>query len=57
MSAVMDIGTLIVRSPSIRGDRPRISGTGVTVQRVVGWYRLGLPPEEIADQFGHLTLA
>ena len=25
--------------------------------RIVGWYKLGLSPEEIADQFGHLSLA
>ena len=56
-TASVDIGTLIMRSPEIRGGRPRISGTGVTVQRIVGWYKLGLSPEEIADQFGHLSLA
>jgi uncharacterized protein (DUF433 family) len=53
----IDIGTLIVRDPEIRGGRPRLAGTGVTVRRVVAWYRLGLTAEEIADQFGHLTLA
>ena len=53
----LDIGTLIVRTPDIRGGRPRIVGTGVTVQRIVGWYKLGLAPEEIAKEFGHLTLA
>jgi uncharacterized protein (DUF433 family) len=52
-----DIGTLVTRTPDVRGGRPRIAGTGVTVQRIVGWYRLGLTPEEIADEFGHLTLA
>lgn len=57
MSTVTDIGTLIVRSPDIRGGRPRIAGTGVTVRRIVSWYKLGLSPEEIADEFGHLTLA
>ena len=56
-ATVTDIGTLIVRSPEIRGDRPRIAGTGVTVRRIVGWYQLGLSPEEIADRVGHLTLA
>lgn len=56
-TAITDIGALIVRSPEIRGGRPRIAGTGVTVQRIAGWYKLGLTPEEIADEFGHLTLA
>ena len=55
--ATVDIGTLITRSGDIRGGRPRIAGTGVTVQRIVGWYKLGLTPEEIADQIGHLSLA
>ena len=53
----VDIGTLVVRAPDIRGGRPSIAGTGVTVQRIVGWYKLGLSPEEIADEVGHLTLA
>jgi len=57
MHASTDIGTLIICSPDVRGGRPRIAGTGVTVQRVVGWYKLGLSPEEIADRIGHLTLA
>jgi uncharacterized protein (DUF433 family) len=53
----VDIGTLITRTPDVRGGRPRIVGTGVTVQCVVGWYKLGLSPEEIVEEFGHLTLA
>jgi uncharacterized protein (DUF433 family) len=57
MESAIDIGTLIVRDPKIRGGRPHLAGTGVTVRRVVGWYRLGLSPEEIADRFGHLSLA
>lgn len=56
-TTTIDIGTLIVRSSDIRGGRPRIAGTGVTVQRIVGWYKLGLSPEEIAEELGHLTLA
>jgi uncharacterized protein (DUF433 family) len=55
--AIADIGTLIVSSPDIRGGRARIAGTGVTVSRVVSWYKLGQSPEEIADEIGHLTLA
>src|SRR5438105_8240562 len=55
--AIADIGTLIVSSPEVRSGRPRIAGTGVTVARIVSWYKLGLSPEEIADEIGHLTLA
>lgn len=51
-----DIGTLIVRSPDIRGGRPRIAGTGVTVRRIASWYRLGLNAEEIAARIRHLTV-
>jgi uncharacterized protein (DUF433 family) len=57
MAIGIDIGTLIVRSPEIRGGRPRIAGTGITVSRIVGWYKLGLSPEEIASQIPPLTLA
>ena len=53
----VDIGKLIVSSPHIRRNRPRITGTGVTVHRVIGWYKLGLTPEEIGDRIGHLDLA
>ena len=53
----VDVGTLIVRTPEIRGGRPRIAGTGITVPRIVGWYKLGLSAEEIANQIPHLTLA
>jgi uncharacterized protein (DUF433 family) len=54
---MVDIGTLITSSPEVRGGRPRIAGTGVTVRRIVGWYKLGLSPEEIADRIGHVSLA
>ena len=50
MAAVIDIGTMIMSSPEIRGGRPRVAGTGMTVMRIAGWYKLGLSPEEIADQ-------
>ncbi len=57
MSTTADIGELITRSQEIRGGRPRIAGSGVTVRRIVGWYKLGLTPEEITARIGHLTLA
>ncbi|MBI4618109.1 MAG: DUF433 domain-containing protein [Planctomycetes bacterium] len=56
MSQAVDIGTLIDRDPRIRGGRPLIAGTGVTVERIVRWYRAGLEPREIAAKFGHLSV-
>jgi uncharacterized protein (DUF433 family) len=52
-----DIGALIAQTPDICGGRPRIAGTGVSIRRIAGWYKMGLSPEEIADQYGHLNLA
>jgi uncharacterized protein (DUF433 family) len=57
MPTITDIGSLIVRSDDIRGGRPRIAGTGVTVRRIVGWYKRGLTPEEITTEMPHLSLA
>jgi uncharacterized protein (DUF433 family) len=57
MSAVTEIGSLIVSSDEIRGGRPRIAGTGVTVQTIVRWYQFGLTAEEIVDRIEHLNLA
>ena len=51
-----DIGTLITRSAEIKDGTPRIAGTGVTVPRVVSWYKHGLTPEEIAREIGHITV-
>lgn len=34
-----------------------VAGTSVSVQRIAGWYKLGLSPEEIAENFGHISLA
>lgn len=57
MAHVIDIGALIVQTPEVCGGRLRIAGTGVTVRRIVGWYKLGLSPEEIVQDIPHLTLA
>jgi uncharacterized protein (DUF433 family) len=57
MPAVVDIGTLIERSPEIRKSRPCVAATGVTVRRIAGCHNLGLTPEEIAAKIEHLTLA
>jgi uncharacterized protein (DUF433 family) len=57
MASGIEIGTLIDRDPSIRGGRPKIAGTGLSVRRIVGWYKMGMTPEEIALEYPHLTLA
>jgi uncharacterized protein (DUF433 family) len=57
MATVTDIGTFITRTPGVCGGRPHIAGTGVSVRRIVGWYKRGETPEEIVTQVPHLTLA
>src|SRR5258705_9286456 len=57
MAAVTEIGSLISRRPDIRGGRPCVAGTGVSVRRIAQWHDMGLIPEEIARKFGHLSLA
>ena len=53
----VDIGSLIVSSPDMKHGRPRIAGTGTTVQRIALWYKLGYGPEEMVRKYPHLTLA
>lgn len=57
MATGVEIGTLIDRTQEVRGGRPKIAGTGVTVRRIVGWYKMGMSPEEIALEYPHLNLA
>ena len=57
MASITEIGTLIDRDPKIRGGRPKLAGTALTVSRIAGWYKMGLTPEEIALEYPHLTLA
>ena len=47
----VDIGTLIARTPGIKGGAPHIAGTGVTVKRIALCYKEGLSPEEIGREF------
>jgi uncharacterized protein (DUF433 family) len=51
------IGTMITRTPGIKGGTPHIAGTGVTVRTVVRWHQSGLTPEELAIRIGHLSLS
>lgn len=49
MLATPTLEGLIIKEPKLRGGRPIIAGTGVTVRTIVGYYKLGLTPEETAD--------
>ena len=49
----IDIGTLITRTPGLHGGCPHIVGKGVTVRRIVTWYKRGLNAEEKCDRIGH----
>jgi uncharacterized protein (DUF433 family) len=50
MATVQTLEGLIIKNPKLRGGRPIIAGTGVTVRTIVGHYKLGLTPEETADE-------
>lgn len=52
-----EISTLLVKSPDICGGRLRVDGTRITVNQLVVWYKQGYSPEEIADQYPHVTFA
>ncbi len=56
-SALVEIGTLIARDPAVRGGRPAIAGTGVSVRAVAIDSNRGLSPEEIAADRPQLSLA
>lgn len=53
----IDLNGLITTNSSIRGGRPCIVETGITVHRIATWYRLGHSAEEIARQYPHIALA
>ena len=55
-TTTIEIGTLITHSDQIKNGKPIITGTGVTVNRIVSWYKLGLTPEEILNRMGHPNL-
>lgn len=56
-ATTVNIGTLITRTPGLHGGAPHVQGKGVTVRRIVSWYKRGLTAEEIGDRIGTLTLA
>jgi uncharacterized protein (DUF433 family) len=57
MAAIVDIGTLISRRPDFKGGDAYVSGTGLRVRSIVARYKVGYTPEEIVDDYGHISLA
>jgi uncharacterized protein (DUF433 family) len=57
MPGTVEISELLERRDHLHGGRPVLSGTGVSVHRIAGWYKLGMTAEEIAANYGHLSLA
>ncbi len=54
----MDIGTLIVSTPGIVGGRPRVAGTGISVDQLTSLWVHGLSPEKIVtEKYPQLSLA
>jgi len=51
------IETLLVSSPDVCGGRLRIEGTRITVNQIAALYKQGYTPEEITDQYSHLSFA
>jgi len=52
-----EIGPLIAQDPALRGGRPLIAGTGVSIRTIAIESNRGLTPEEIAAERPSLTLA
>ena len=55
--AFTEIGAQIARDPVLRGGRPILAGTGVSVRTIAIDSNRGLSPEEIAAERPHLSLA
>ena len=52
----LNLANLIVSSPDICNGKPRLYGTRMTVQSIAIDYKQGMSPENIAQEYPHLSL-
>lgn len=57
MATTIDIGTLIVSTPDVCTNRPRIRGKRFSVEQIAALTKEGLNPQQIKDEYDFLTLA
>jgi uncharacterized protein (DUF433 family) len=48
---------VIEATSGVRGGKPRVAGTRITVADIVIWTEQGLSPDEIVNEHGQLTLS
>jgi uncharacterized protein (DUF433 family) len=47
----------VVRTPGVEGGRPHVRGTGLSVELLAGFYRLGAAPDELLLAYPQLSAA
>lgn len=57
MEPVTDIGAMISRREGVQGGRPCITGTRVSVRGIAVRHQQGQLPEEMVEDWPHVTLA
>ncbi len=53
----INIGSMITSTPGVVGGCPCIAGTRVPVRSIAIYYKQGYLPEEIVQQYEHLSIA
>ncbi len=56
MRIPVDISTLIERRPRVKGGRPTMTGTGMSVHRVAALFLAGMTAEQIQSEYPDVPL-
>lgn len=54
---MVEIGTLLSRTPGVCGGRLCIAGTGLSVRRIAVWHNAGKTVDEIVSNWGYISVA